>query len=67
MARCAWCRKKTHLNITCKWCTRVHCTACLLVENHECPNIADMKQENHHMLESKLLREKVVGSKITKI
>lgn len=67
MSRCAWCRKKTHLDIACKWCSKIHCTTCLLAESHACPNMSDMKNEQHSLLTNKLMHEKVVKSKVLKI
>lgn len=67
MARCEFCRKRSHLDMQCKWCKKAYCIACLQAEVHKCLNTEDMKNEQHLILENRLLREKVVGEKLLKM
>jgi len=67
MARCEFCRKRSHLDMKCKWCKKVYCIPCLQVEVHKCSNEDVMKNVQHSLLENRLLHEKTVGKKLLTI
>lgn len=67
MGRCANCRKKTHLNMVCKWCAYDHCVSCVQMEIHKCTGVNDMIHHKQALLEQKLNNEKTAVHKVLKI
>lgn len=67
MSRCAFCRKRNHLNMSCKWCAHDACVRCIQTEVHNCTGIPQMKETQVETLKQKLLSEKVVGEKLHSI
>lgn len=67
MPRCTHCRKGSHLQLTCKWCTNHYCTSCLQNEIHKCTGYEKMRDAYTTSLANKLMSEQVVGAKMTTI
>ena len=38
--RCTFCKRKTSVLLTCKYCTKDFCVKCRLQQVHNCPNIS---------------------------
>lgn len=67
MGRCANCRKRTHLGMTCKWCEQEHCVHCIQPELHSCLSMDTMKKQTKLSLRERLMHEKTVSEKMIKI
>lgn len=64
MGRCVFCRKRTHLDMVCKWCHTYLCVSCIQTEVHHCTGMNKLKETQAEMLKHKLHDEKVIGSKL---
>lgn len=67
MSRCHFCKRKSPVIISCKWCVNDLCSSCLVVEIHKCKNISEMKEYNLKKLEQELIKHKTVTPKVIKI
>lgn len=63
MVRCHCCNKKTRLlEIKCKWCNHMFCTACLAIEVHKCEQKDMCKSAKQELLENELEKYKTISS-----
>ena len=59
---CGQCKRRQRLLLTCKSCTKEFCTACIQLEVHTCPALADKQAFEKENLAKKLV--KVTAPKI---
>jgi len=55
---CAFCKKKTDLPHTCKFCGNEYCNKHILPEKHKCPGLAEWKKRKHTKV--KQLKESMI-------
>ena len=64
-SKCNFCKKKTFMPSSCKYCEKDLCMKCLLPTKHACPKIELWRCKDS--LRDQLLNNKCVSQKIEKI
>lgn len=65
--KCKNCRKKKSILLDCNYCNIGFCGRCIELEIHKCKKIDECRKRKRDTLETKLLSEQTLKSKIIKI